>query len=53
MKYTTITYILLAVITIFGYNAFLIKRDAKLFEAYDTVSYDHPTYEEANGRKSN
>jgi hypothetical protein len=34
MKSKYIAYIFLALITIFGWNAFLIQRDVKLFEKY-------------------
>ena len=37
------TYIFLAFIAILGYNAFLIKRDANLFEAYDRACATLPT----------
>jgi hypothetical protein len=35
MNSKTVTYIFLAVIAILGWNAFLIKRDKKMFDAYD------------------
>jgi len=35
MKSNQITFVFLGVIGILGWNAFLAKRDAKLFEAYD------------------
>ena len=34
MNSTRVTYIFLAFIAILGWNAFLIQRDAKLFDAY-------------------
>ena len=34
MNSKTVTYIFLAVIAILGWNAFLIKRDKKMFDAY-------------------
>ena len=37
------TYIFLAFIAILGYNAFLIKRDASMFEAYDRACAQLPT----------
>ena len=35
MNFKTITYIFLSLIAIFGWNAFLIQRDQKMFNAYD------------------
>jgi hypothetical protein len=35
MNSKTITYIFLAFIAILGWNSFLIKRDKKMFDAYD------------------
>jgi hypothetical protein len=37
MKSKYIAYIFLAIITIFGWNAFLIQRDSKLFEKYEEI----------------
>ena len=36
---TYVFWIILAVIGITAYNAFLIQRDAKMFEAYDHHAY--------------
>lgn len=38
------TYIFLAFIAILGWNIFLIKRDAALFNAYDKVCAELPNY---------
>lgn len=35
MNSKTVTYVFLAFIAILGWNAFLIKRDQKMFDAYD------------------
>lgn len=35
MNSKTITYVFLAFIAVLGWNAFLIKRDQKMFDAYD------------------
>jgi hypothetical protein len=35
MNYKNTTYIFLAFIAILGWNAFLIQRDKKMFDAYD------------------
>ena len=35
MKSSHITFIVFSVIVIFGWNAFLIQRDQKMFAAYD------------------
>jgi hypothetical protein len=35
MNSKSITYIFLAVLAVLGWNAFLIKRDQKMFDAYD------------------
>jgi hypothetical protein len=34
MKSTTITYAIIGLIALIGYNAFLIKRDEKMFKKY-------------------
>jgi len=38
------TYIFLAVIAILGWNAFLIQRDRKMFDAYDKATTPHQEY---------
>jgi len=38
MKSSTVVYVFLAFVAILGYNAFLIKRDQKLFDAYDKLT---------------
>ena len=35
MNSKTVTYVFLAFIAVLGWNAFLIKRDKKMFDAYD------------------
>lgn len=38
MNSKTVTYVFLAFIAILGWNAFLIKRDQKMFDAYERQS---------------
>ena len=35
MNSKTVTYVFLSFIAVLGWNAFLIKRDQKMFDAYD------------------
>jgi len=38
MNSKTVTYVFLAFIAVLGWNAFLIKRDQKMFDAYEKQS---------------
>jgi hypothetical protein len=40
MKRRYVAYALLGFLALVGYNAFLIQRDSKLFEAYSQTHYE-------------